>query len=451
MARNASPARPERDRYSTRRVLAVALPMIVANISTPLLGMVETAILGHLDSALYLGAVALGANLITLLFWMFGFLRMGTTGFVSRLDGSGRQAEMVELLQRVVWLALILATGLLVLHPLLLEPAVALLSREQTLDPLALEYAQIRIWAAPATLVTYCIMGWFIGVQKARVPLYVLLATNLLNIALDVILVIGLGLNHRGAALASLASEYVGLIVAATFLVAELSRLGQRIDWRKLPAVGGSLELVRVNADLFVRTLLLLGTFLFFTSQGSSIGVETLAANAILLSLLAFVAYALDGFAFAAEALVGHAVGAGDRDGFRAAIARSTRLAALIAVLFTALLLVTRDPLLWLFTDLPEVRQIAAAHYHWLALLPLIAVGCYQMDGVFIGAGLSAELRNSMLVSTLLVFLPVWAITRDFGNDGLWLAMIAFHLARLATQLLWLRARHRALFAIVRE
>jgi len=413
------------------KILKIATPMILANLSIPLLGLVDTALLGHQENAVYLGATALGAQLIGMIFWAFGFLRMGTTGFTARAHGIDNHQEVYRRLLEALGFGVAIGLGILLVHPWVLSPAIALLSDTSSeLSGLSLEYASIRIWAAPAALATYAFVGWLIGLQEMRSVMWILVATNVLNVLFDYVLIVELGLASAGAAWASLTAEYLGFLLGAILVVKKLAGLQisvkvPEIDWTSL------VEMFHSSRHLFVRTLCLLFTFLFFTSQGALISPETAAANAILLNLLALTAYTMDGFAHAAEALCGRAWGAGKRSAFVEACKGTSVLAATMAILCTLILLLGQKPIITIYTDLENVLLAAQKDYLWLAFLPLIAIWCYQLDGIFIGIGHSRTMQNAMLLSTVVVFLPVWWLTRSLGNTGLWATMSCFHVARI--------------------
>lgn len=414
------------------KILKIAAPMMLANLSIPLLGLVDTALLGHQEEAVYLGATALGAQLISMIFWAFGFLRMGTTGFTARARGGSNDQETYRRLLEALSFAIAIGLGILLVHPWALAPLIGLLSDTSgELSVLAFEYTSIRIWAAPAALMTYAFVGWLIGIQDTRSVMWVLVLTNVLNIILDYVFIVNLGLASAGAAWASLVAEYTGCALGAVLVTRKLSSLNisiklPEIDWKSLG------EMFHSSRHLFVRTLCLLFTFLFFTSQGALINSETAAGNAILLNLLALTAYTMDGFAHAAEALCGKAWGARNRAEFLDACKKTSVLAAIMATLCSLILLIGQQPILAIYTNLEAVRQIALQDYLWLALLPLIAVWCYQLDGIFIGIGQTKTMQNAMLLCTLGIFIPVWWLSQPLGNTGLWLTMFSFHIARIA-------------------
>ncbi|MBN7797108.1 MATE family efflux transporter [Parahaliea mediterranea] len=413
-----------------RKIWGIAWPAILSNISIPLLGLVDAAILGHLGSPHYLGAVAIGSALLSFLYWGFGFLRMGTTGLVARAMGAGEPARAHLVLAQSALLALGLALLVWLSHPLLLGLGFTLMAPAGDVRPLAESYAGIRIASAPAVLVTYAVVGWCIGRQDTRRPLLIVVTTNATNIALDFALILGLGMNSDGAALATVIAEYLGCALALALV------------WRVQPGLpGGELRrqlwrwsayrvLLRSNRHLFVRTVCLLGGFAFFTAAGDKLGTEVLAANALMMQLLLFAAYAMDGFAFAAEGLAGQLLGAGDEAGFYRAVARCGFWCALTALLISALFLVAREPLFGLLTDQANLLVLMREHAPWLVLMPLAAGASYLLDGVFVGSAQTRQMMVTMLVSAALVYLPAWYLSRDWGNHGLWFAFLLFNAAR---------------------
>ncbi|WP_237059877.1 MATE family efflux transporter [Microbulbifer sediminum] len=418
--------------------------MILSNISVPLLGAVDTAILGHLPSATYLSGVAVGASVMSMLLWAFGFLRMGTTGLVARAAGSADGG--VGWLLRALWMAAILGIALLTLASPLLGIIVQWMNASAAAAPQAQAYLQIRLFSAPLALANFALLGFFIGRQNSRAPLLILLAANLLNIMLDVIFIIGLGWGARGAALATVCADFCAFCFGIFLLrglgndvyrqIARRLRDAHLYPWKDRGPWG---ELLRINGDLFVRTCLLLLTLTFFTAQGAAQGDAVLAANAILLQLLMMTSYALDGFAHATESLVGDAIGRRSQSMLQGTV-RSAGLWALgSALLITAILVPGREWILPLFTDLEAVLAEARDVYPWLCTLPLLAVWCYLLDGVFIGAGRSREMRNTMFVATVLIFFPAWWLTRSWGNHGVWFSLF-----------LWISARSVSLLAYYR-
>ncbi len=404
--------------------------MILSNISQPLLGLVDTAILGHLGTADYLAAVAVGAGILAFLYWAFGFLRMGTTGLVAQAVGRGDPWTQWLILGRAGALAITLGLLLILASAPLTSIGVWLMGPEPAVAALADSYCRIRLLGAPAALMSYVIVGWYVGRQDTRIPLLLLVTTNGLNVLLDLWFIVGLGLQSDGAALATVIAEYSGLALGLLLLRRAARLEGRGPDWAALRDLAGYGELLRVNRHLFVRTVCLLFAFAFFTAQGARLGADLVAANAILMNLLLLTAYGLDGFAHAVEALVGEAVGAASRESFYAAVASCAQWSLLTAGLFTLGFLCVAPWLPGWFTDVPAVTATVRAHYCWLMLMPLLAVASYLLDGVFIGATRTAPMQHTMLVCVLLVYLPAWYLSRPLGNHGLWLAFALFNAAR---------------------
>ena len=412
------------------KIWGIAWPAILSNISIPVLGLVDAAILGHLGSTHYLGAVAIGSALLSFLYWGFSFLRMGTTGLVARAMGAAQPERALLVLAQSAVLALVLSLLIILLHPLWLGWGFALMSPRPELQPLADSYASIRIFSAPAVLLTYTVVGWFIGRQDTRWPMFIVVTTNAANIALDFLLIVGLGMHSDGAAMATVIAEYLGCALALFAVWHKLPALPQRQFYRQLWVISRYRHLLRSNRHLFLRTLCLLFSFAFFTAMGDKLGSDILAANALLMHLLMFAAFAMDGFAFAAEGLAGTRLGADDLQGFYTAVRRCSRWCAVTAVAISLLLLIFHQPLFSLLTNLSEIRQLLLQYYLWLVLLPLVAAPSYLLDGVFIGSAETRYMMTTMLLSAFLVYLPVWYLTQGWGNHGLWLAFTAFNAAR---------------------
>ena len=432
------------DPYSHRAIWRIAAPMIISGISVPLLGLVDTAVMGRLDDSRYLAAVAAGAQLFSVLFITLNFLRMGTTGLTAQAFGSHDAAAFRHALARPALIALTLAALLILLQLPLREVGMALLGPETAVAELARTYFNIRIWSAPAVLLNFVIIGWLLGMQDARGPLAILLTVNLVNIVLDLVLVLGLGLDVRGVAAATVVAEFCGLGLGAWLVRRQLGSWPahwQRSELLELPAYR---RLFAINGALFIRTLALILTFAFITAQGARMGTLVLAVNALLMNFQLLISFALDGLAHAAEALVGRAVGAGDRAGFARVVRRARNWSLLFALLFSLAYAVLGPLLINMLTVIPEVRDTAREYLPWLVALPLISAFSFFYDGVYVGATRTSEMRNVMVGSALLVFLPTWYLGQGLGNHGLWLAFTLFMLARglgmhLGFRIMWRR------------
>ncbi|NBA95086.1 MATE family efflux transporter [Pseudomonas sp. R5(2019)] len=421
-----------RDRPTHRKVWALAAPMILSNISVPLVALVDSAVVGHLPHAHQLGAVAVGASLYSFLAWAMGFLRMGSTGFaaqaVGRNDGAGLRQVLVQGLLLAMLFALLI--GLLALP--FSHLALSLMQPSAALEQTTHDFFQTRLLGLPAVLASFALVGWFLGTQNARAPLVILLTTNLLNIVLNLWFVIGLDWGVTGSARASVIAEWsaalLGLAMAGPALRA---RPGQMM-WAALAKWHSWRPLLSVNRDIFIRSLALQSVFFLITVQGARLGDATVAANALLLNGLLLTAHALDGLAHAVEALCGHAIGARDRLALRRSLNVAAGWSLLCSVAFAVLFLLGGHLFIDMQTSIESVRETAYQYLPYLALLPLIAVWSYLLDGLFIGATRAREMRNGMLLSVAIA-LPLAYACNGLGNHGLWLGFLLFMALRAVT------------------
>jgi MATE family multidrug resistance protein len=413
-----------------RDIWRIAAPMILSNISVPLLGMVDTGVTGHLESPIYLGAVAIGGTIFGFLYTGMNFLRMGTTGITAQSLGAEDNDGLRVSLGQALIVSLLIALALIAVQHPVGTFAMRLIGAEPDVESFALLYFSIRIWSAPGTLANFVLIGWFLGLQNARVPLIIFLVINITNIVLDLLFVIVLGLKVDGVALASVIAEYTGLAVGVGFAVSALRRRTGHWPFARLLNVRAYAAFFSINAHLFIRTMALMFTFAFVTAQGARLGGLVLAANAVLMNLQNLTAFGLDGIAHAAEALVGKAVGQKRRDVLERSVQLSLRWSLYFAAGFCIVYVITGPALVRLLTDLPEVRQTALQFLPWLIVSPVISVWSFLYDGVYVGATRARAMRDIMVVSTLLVFLPAWYLLQDFGNHGLWLAFTLFMASR---------------------
>jgi MATE family multidrug resistance protein len=415
-----------------RKVWALALPMILSNLSVPLVALVDTAVVGHMPHAHQLAAVAVGGSLYSLLAWATGFLRMGTTGFAAQASGRGDGG----MLRQVLWQAMALALGLAAMLALLAIPfsdlALQLMNPSAELGGLAREFFQLRLLGLPATLANYALVGWLLGTQNARAPLAIMLTVNIANVALALWFVLGLDWGVRGVAIATVIAEWGGALLGLALTRAALRRHPGRVDWPALRRWRNWRPLMQANRDIFIRTLALQLVFFGITVQGTRLGDATVAANALLLNGLLLTAYALDGLSHALEALCGHAIGAGERTTLRRVLVVTSGWALLASVGFALFFLVAGDLFIALQSDIAPVREVAHRYLPYLACLPLIAVWSYVLDGLFIGATRAREMRDAMLLAVLLA-LPLGWCLQGFGNHGLWIAFLCFMLIRGAS------------------
>lgn len=408
----------------------LAWPLIVSNLSVPMLGVVDTAVVGHLEAPHHLAAVALGATVMGVVYFLFGFLRMGTTALAAQALGAADLEELRAVLCRGLMVAAGLGLAVLACGPLILELCARLFAPPPEVLSGYRLYLGLRLLGAPAALASLVVLGWLIGLQDARRPLLIMLATNGLNALLDVALVFHLGMAADGVALATVAAEYAGLALGLALIHQEWRRRGGWPGWPRILISQRFRRLLVVNRDLFLRSAMLESAFLTFTALGSRQGAVILAGNAVLLNFFTVAAYGLDGFAHAAEAMVGRAVGAADREAFRAAVRAGFANAVLLALLLTSLFALAGPLAVRLMTSLPEVRAAAMSFLPWAVLLPCVSVWAFLYDGIFFGATRTAELRNGMAAALALFGLAVALLLPLLGNHGLWLAFLFFLGAR---------------------
>jgi MATE family multidrug resistance protein len=417
-----------------RAILSIAVPIMISNVSTPLLGVVDTTVMGRIPDPAYIGAVALGALVFNFVFWGFGFLRMGTTGLTAQALGAADAHEIRASLGRAVLIALGVGALLVALQWPIGELAFALLDGSPRVESLAREYYDIRIWAAPATLINYALLGWFIGLSRARMALILQLVLNITNMLLDVLFVLGFEMGVQGVALGTVMAEIVAAMVGFAIAARHLRRLGGSWDFARLAGAGRMGRTLAVNRDIMIRSLALIVAFAWFVVQGARQGDGILAANAVLTQFIGVAAFFLDGLAFAAEALVGKAVGAIDRAALTAAARMTTWWAGGVALAMALVYALLGPIAIDLLTVDATVRSLARTYLPWAALAPLISVWAFQLDGIFIGATRTPEMRNAMLAS-LAIFLVAWWLLRPFGNHGLWAALYVHYAARAGTLL----------------
>ncbi len=403
------------------------------------MGAVDTAVVGHLPDPAYIGAVALGAVVFSFLYWGFGFLRMGTTGFVAQAYGAGELDEMRSSIARALLLAVLLGSVVVALQWPIGHAALWALDADPQIESLTEDYYRIRVWSAPGALLQYVVLGSLIGLQNTRAVLVLQLVLNGTNVVLDLVFVVGFGWDVKGVAAATLISECLAAGVGLWLLQRSLRPLGGRYDRTTLLDRVQLTSLLRVNGNIFIRTLCLISAFAYFTALGSSLGALTLAANAVLMHLQQFLAYGLDGFAHAAETLAGSAYGRRDRSAFRAAVRTATIWAAAVALVYTALYAIAGTGFIALLTNIESVRAEAQRYLPWLIASPIISVWSFQLDGIFIGTTHTREMRNGMIISLIVFAAATWSLMSLFGNHGLWAALMIFMIARALTLGWWFR------------
>ncbi len=415
-----------------RRVLWIALPILLSNITVPLLGAVDTAVVGQMGLAAPLGAVAVGASVLSMVYWVFGFLRMGTTGLTAQAMGAGNRAEVAALLTRVLMIGLAAGVTLIALQTVIFWAAFRIAPASDEVEGLARGYMALRIWSAPAAIAIFGINGWLIARERTASLLMLQIWMNGLNILLDLVFVLHFEWGVNGVALATVCAEWSGLVFGL-WLCRGAFRVPDWRDWARVFDREKLLRMASVNTDIMIRSVLLTTGFTTFMLLGSGLGDVTLASNQILMQFLQISAFALDGFALAAETLVGQAIGARSRDGLRQGAVMASWWAAGIALTLMGAFAIAGGTIIDLMTTAEAVRDTAREFLPWAVAAPLFGAPSFMLDGVFIGATRTRDMRNMMAlafagyVAALALFLPA------FGNHGLWAALMVFFTLRAVT------------------
>ncbi|WP_417840924.1 MATE family efflux transporter [Terasakiella sp.] len=407
-------------------IWALVLPIILSNITVPLIGAVDTAVMGHMETAAYLGAVAVGSLIFDYIYWGFGFLRLSTTGLTAQALGREDGEEVRALFARALILALLASALLWGAQSYIFQVSAYLIDASAEVEALAKTYFHVRIWSAPAALINYILIGWMLACKDTKSVLIQQVATNVANVVLDLWFVMGLGFGVEGVALATVLAQYCGLGIGLILMRRNLVKIEGTWRGEVIFVTEKFTKLISMNSDLFIRTVCLLSAFAWLTAQGAKMGDVVLAANAILLQFLMFASYGLDGFAHAVEVLCGHGVGKKDRLAFQGAVRATTKAAFLTAIGLSACYFLFGDMLINLFSNLPAVLDTAKQYLIWAAVLPVIAVGAFQMDGIYLGLTQTRMLRNMMVLS-LGVYIPLSLMLQSvWGNHGLWAAFTFF-------------------------
>jgi len=432
------------DKLTHRRVLTIALPIVLSNATVPILGAVDTGVIGQLGEAAPIGAVGIGAIILSGLYWIFGFLRMGTTGLAAQAIGRDDAVEVRALLLRALLFAGGAGAVIILLQSLLFSAAFMLAPASDEVESLAREYLSIRVWSAPAAIAVYGLTGWLIAQERTRAVLVLQVAMNGLNILLDFVFVLGMGLSVGGVAAATVIAEWSGVLLGLWFAREVFTPKGWA-DPAVLFARDKLGQMWRVNGDILIRSVLLQGIFISFLFLASDFGDVTLAANQVLLQFLYITSYGLDGFAFAAETLVGQALGQQNRQRLRRAALLSAFWAGLTGLMLAIGFAVLGGWIIDIMTTADAVRAAARDYLPWMIAAPLVGFAAWILDGIFIGATRTRDMRNMMLVSTVIYAISAAALVPSLGNTGLWAALMISFVARACT-LAW---RYRALEASV--
>ncbi len=432
---------------SHRSVLTIAVPIMLSNVTEPLIGVVNTAVIGQLPEAYYIGAISIGSLIFSFLFWGFGFLRLSTGGLSAQAVGAGDSAEVTAVLWRALAIAVAVGLCLIAASPFIEKVAFDLMGGSPEMRAQGEIYFRYRILSAPFALTNFCILGWFIGQGRAAIAFLVQIFLNVVNMALGAWFVLSLGMTADGVGLSALIAEIAAALLGGILIWRSVHKMKASATWAQIWNREKILRTLSANGDIMIRTLCLVFAFTWFTARGARAGDVTIAANAVLLHFFEVAAYLIDGFAYASEALVGQSVGAKNRERFKRAIRLTTLWALVVGAICSAIIWFAGPWFIDLMTVNPEVRETARHYLFWAALTPLLGTICFQFDGIFTGAMATREMRNMMVLSLLIYLAAWWVLERNFGNHGLWAALSVFFIARGVTYAMRMPALARAAFA----
>ena len=435
-------------RQIDRRILRIAGPSIVSNITVPLLGLIDVAIVGHLGDAAYIGAIAVGSMMFNLIYWIFGFLRMGTSGMTSQALGRRDLTATAQLLLRSLSVSTGIALCLILLQSPLCRAMLFFMQPTPDVEPLARAYFRICVWGAPAVLGLYGLMGWFVGMQNTRIPMFISIMQNIVNIAASLTLVYGFGMRVEGVATGTVIAQYAGLLAALLLLVRYYGRLRRYVVLHNVLRRAGLARFFTVNRDIFLRTLCLVAVNMYFTSAGARQGAVILAVNTLLMQLFLLFSYIMDGFANAGEALGGRYYGARNEEAFGDTVRRLFLWGALMATVFTLVYAAGGTPFLRLLTDDDAVIAASSAYFPWALVIPAAGMAAFVWDGLFIGITATRGMLVSLAVSATVFFSTYFALHTALGNHALWFAMTLYLASRGAVQtLIYFRQLRHSMFS----
>ena len=422
---------------NNREILQIALPSIVSNITVPLLGLIDVTIVGHLGAASYIGAIAVGGMLFNIIYWIFGFLRMGTSGMTAQAYGQQDDAEMMRLLTRSSGVGLFIALVLILLQYPIEQIAFTFIETTPEVQRLASTYFRICIWGAPAVLGLYSFSGWFIGMQNSRYPMFIAITQNIVNILVSLVLVYGFEMKIEGVAIGTLVAQYAGFFMAVSLWLHRYKAIRYHAEWRSLMDKQAMYRFFQVNRDIFLRTLCLVAVTVFFTSAGAAQGEVILAVNTLLMQLFTLFSYIMDGFAYAGEALAGKHIGANNRIGLQQMVRQLFVWGIGLSLAFTLMYGIGGEGFLKLLTNEETVITASSTYFYWVLAIPLAGFAAFLYDGIFIGATATHLMLRAMAVASAAFFLIYFGCKEAMGNHALWLAFISYLALRGIMQGYW--------------
>ena len=427
------------DRASISNIVKLSIPIFFANLVIPLVAIVDTGLMGNLDNASYLTATSIATSVFSLIFWSFGFLRMGTVGLVAQAHGSNQYEEIVNLVFQNIAFVIIISLLLVIFQKYIFTIALSIFDLSNETSKYFKEYFEIRIYSSFGELIIFIITGLFIGLQRTTISSVVVGFFSITNIVLSLIFVISFDLDVRGVALGTFISSTLTAIIFLCYTFFELQKFTSvKINIAKIFNLKKIQKLFNINLDIFIRSALLTFSFIFFTYLGNTISEDVVAANTILLNLIMLSAFILDAYAFSTEGIVGYSIGSKDKKVLTNVIKNSFILSATTGLLISIIYLLGKNHFISIMTDLPEIKNLSLVYSYWIVLIPFISSFCFQFDGIFIGASQTKELRNAMIISVFIYLLAAFYLLNNCGNTGLWISLCIFFMARALTLFLFL-------------
>ena len=421
-------------KFSKKQIILLSIPVFFSNLAIPLVGMVDTGLMGNLGETKYLAATSIATSVMTMIIWSFGFLRMGTVGIVSQAYGKGDYREIVKTLLRNFVIAIMIALIIIIFKPLIYNSIQYFFNTSQETQKLINTYLSVRVFSVPAELTIYILVGFYLGIQKTKISSSLIIVLSILNIVLSSLLVLTYNLNIFGVVLGTLIASYVTLIIFVIFTYNFIIKNFKIIPkFEKLIVKSKLLKLFNINLDIFIRTLFLTFSFLWVTYLGSKLGEDYLAVNTILMQFIILAAFFLDAYAFSTEGIVGFTIGRKNKSSFLSVVKNSIQVSFFSALLISFLYLIFFKDIINLITDIEILRFISYKHVFWIIIIPPLASFCYQLDGIFIGASQTREIRNAMVFSVLIFIGTSIYLTRYFENHGIWFSLMLFMILRALT------------------
>jgi len=421
-------------KFSKKQIILLSIPVFFSNLAIPLVGIVDTGLMGNLGETKYLAATSIATSVMTMVIWSFGFLRMGTVGIVSQAYGRADYREIVKTLLRNFVIALLIAVLIIILTPLINFSIQHFFNTSAETQKLINTYINVRVFSVPAELIIYVLVGFYLGIQKTQISSLLIVTLSVLNIVFSSVLVLSYNLNVFGVALGTLLASYVTLIIFTLFSYNFIIKKFKIIPrFEKLIVQSKIIKLLNINLDIFIRTLFLTFSFLWVTYQGSKLGEDYLAVNTILMQFIILAAFFLDAYAFSTEGIVGYSIGRRNKTSFLQVVKNSIQVSLFTALIISILYLIFFKEIINVITDIEILRFISYQHFIWIIIIPPVASFCYQLDGIFIGASQTKEIRNAMIISAVIfIFISIY-LTNYFDNHGLWFSLMLFMVLRALT------------------